>query len=96
LQLKQDKMENLKIIKETDNPLFNRKEIQMEINADVTPSHSEVEDLISKKLSTDKENVKIKKIHGKFGSRDFLITANVYKSPEDKDKTEPKPKVKKS
>jgi ribosomal protein S24E len=89
-------MTNLKIIKETENPLFNRKEVQVEINSDVTPSHGEVEELVSKKLSVDKENIKIKKIHGRFGSRDFLITINVYKSKEDKDKTEPKVKVKKS
>jgi len=98
LQLKQgniSKMKDLNIIKETENPLFNRKEIQMEIKRDITPSHEEVEKLILEKFSAQSDNIKIKKISGKFGSNIFVVSVNIYKSKEDRDNTEPKEKKKK-
>jgi len=88
-------MKNLKILKERENPLFNRKEIEISIEANVAPRRSEAEEFIAKEFSTANENVKIKKIKGRFGSNSFIITANIYNSKEDKDKVEPKKKVKK-
>jgi ribosomal protein S24E len=84
----------LKIIKEKENPVFNRKEISFEISSEITPSHKEILELISKKLSVPEENIKIKKIGGKFGSKDFIVDTNVYESKEHKHKTEKKPKKK--
>lgn len=81
-------MENLKIIHEKENNLFNRKEIQIEINSKITPKKSDTEESISKKFDVPKENIKVIRILGKFGSNNFVITANLYKSKEDKDKTE--------
>jgi len=96
LQLKPDNsMENLKIIYEKENPLFNRKEIQVEINSKIAPQKSEVEDSVAEKFAVPKENIKIKQILGKFGSNDFKITANIYKTKEDKEKTEFKSKKQK-
>jgi len=88
-------MENINIIKKKENPLFNRKEIQISVKADITPSNEEIEKLIADKFSTKIENIKIKKIDGKFGSKTFTITANVYASEEDKNKTEIKTKKQK-
>jgi len=85
-------MENFKILQEKENPLFNRKEIQINVESEVTPSNLDTEKLISEKISTQIENIKIKKILGKFGSKTFTIIANIYDSKEDKDKTEPKSK----
>ena len=85
-------MENFKILTERENPLFKRKEIEASIEAEVTPSGTDAEKLISEKFSTQLENMKIKKISGKFGSKTFTITANIYNSKEDKDNTEPKSK----
>jgi ribosomal protein S24E len=82
----------LKILTEKENPFFNRKEIEANIEADITPKKSEAEELISKKFSISPENVKVKGIKGKFGSKDFIITANVYSSKEHKNKTEAKSK----
>ena len=91
MQLKQGNSKmGLKILTEKENPFFNRKEIEASIEADITPKKSEAEELISKKFSTNPENVKIKGIKGKFGSKDFIITANVYSSKEDRDKTKSK------
>ena len=82
----------IKILEEKENLLFNRKELRLEIEAEVTPSHIEVEKLILEKFSTAAENIKIKKIEGKFGVKKFLIIVNIYQSKEDKDHFEIKTK----
>lgn len=89
-------MENLKIIHEKENNLFNRREIQAEINSKITPKKSDAEESISKKFGVSKENIKVIRILGKFGSNNFVITANLYKSKEDKEKTEAKSKKEKA
>lgn len=82
----------IKILEEKENQLFNRKELKFEIETEVTPSHVEVEKLISEKFSTVAENIKIDKIEGKFGIKKFLIIAKIYNSKEDKDNFEIKTK----
>jgi len=82
----------LKIIDEKENLLFKRKEIKMEITREVTPSHAEVEKIISEKFSAPFDLIKIKKISGKFGSKKFEINANIYSSKEEKENTEIKSK----
>ena len=84
----------LEIIKEKENPLFGRKEILGSIEAQITPSNNEVENLIVEKFSTQPENISLKGIHGKFGSKSFMVNANIYSSSEEKKKAEPKKKVK--
>ena len=97
MQLKHvdSKMESLKILEEKENPLFNRKEVKLSIEAQVTPSKVDVEKLISEKFSALPETIKIKGIHGGFGSKTFTISANIYKTREDLEKTEPKSKKEK-
>lgn len=85
----------MKTLSETNNPLFKRKEIQVSLHSEITPSKAEVEKLISSKFSADQESVAVKKIHARFGSNNFIISANVYSSKENKLKTEPKVKEKK-
>jgi len=85
-------MDNFRLIEEKENPLFNRKEVVFEVRAKITPNRSEVKKLISEKFSTKDENIKIKKIHGRFGSNNFNVTSFIYKSEEDKNKIEPKTK----
>ena len=85
-------MENFKILQEKENPLFNRKEIQVNVESEITPSNLEIEKLISEKFSIPVENMKIKKILGKFGSKTFTIIANIYNSEEDKNEIEKKSK----
>lgn len=88
-------MENFKIIQEIENNLFKRREIQISIHSKITPKREEIENSVSEKFSVPKENIKIKKIAGRFGSNDFNIEANIYKSKEDKDGAESKPKKRK-
>ncbi|MEJ2268105.1 MAG: hypothetical protein P8X70_03450 [Nanoarchaeota archaeon] len=85
-------MENFKITDEKENSLFNRKEVKAVFNSNVTPSRLEVIQAIAKKFSTQEENIHLEKIIGKFGSRAFTITANIYKTKQDKDKIENKRK----
>lgn len=81
-----------KVIEEKENPLFNRKEVKIEISRNVIPSKDEAEKLIADSFSVGTEGVKIKKIESKFGSRNFIIIANIYPTKQDKDKTEFKTK----
>ncbi len=83
-------MENFKILEEKGNSLFNRREIKLSVEAEVTPSNAETEKFISEKFSTPIENIKIKKISGKFGSRNFTILVNLYGSEEHKNGIESK------
>jgi len=85
-------MTEIKIIQEIENPLFSRKEIQFEIDSEITPSHEEIIKLISEKFSTDASKIKIHKIEGKFGVKKFLIIVDIYNSKEDKESYEIKTK----
>jgi len=78
------------IVKE--NPLYKRKEIIFEVKSEITPSKPDAEKIITEKFSTKKENIKIKRITGKFGEKTFIITANIYDSEKDKNEIEQKPK----
>ena len=82
----------IEILKEIKNPLFNRKEITGMVRENLTPSRTELIQEISKKFSTDKKNIKIKKIHGKFGSKEFKFYANIYENQRQKEILELKKK----
>jgi ribosomal protein S24E len=86
-------MENLIIIHEKKNPAFDRKEIEVSVRMDISPKIKEAEEFIGKEFSANPENVKIKKVKGRFGSKSFIITANIYSSKEEKDKIETKIKT---
>jgi ribosomal protein S24E len=82
----------LKITKEKENPLFNRKEVVMEFNSAVSPKNEDILKLVSKKFSVPEEQVKLKGIYGKFGTHVFEIFANIYGTVKDKEETEIKTK----
>lgn len=84
-----------KIINEKKNALFNRKEVILEVESEITPSHLEVEKIVSEKFKTSSEAFKIKKIQGNFGSKVFKISANIYPSKEEKENIEAKTKKEK-
>ncbi len=92
MQLKLNKMEKIIILNQRENPIFKRKELELSIEAEITPKINETESMIAKEFSTEEGNVKIRKIKGKFGSKKFIITANIYHSKEEKDNIEPKSK----
>ena len=89
-------MTELKILEEKENPLFNRKEIKGSIESEIAPSRAEILEILSKKFSVPAENIKVKKILGKFGSKTFNVEANIYSSEKDKDSIELKKKKEKT
>ncbi len=82
----------LQISEEKNNALFKRKEITATAEAESTPSREEVLKVLTEKFSVPVENIKIKGIHGKFGSKTFNIQANIYEFAEDKETIEIKKK----
>lgn len=78
----------IKILKESQNPLFNRKEVFASTESVVSPSNDEVSATLAKKYSIEKNAIRIKGIHGKFGTNEFTITANIYPSNEERDNVE--------
>ena len=82
----------IKISEQRENDLFNRKEVKGMLVANISPSREQILEVLSKKFSKPKENIKIKGIHGKFGSNEFNIEANIYESQQDKDSVELKKK----
>ena len=85
-------MNELKILEEKKNDLFNRKEVKAVLDSNTTPSREQVLELLSKKFSVPTENIKITGVHGKFGTQSFDISANIYASEEEKNKIEIKKK----
>lgn len=88
-------MKIVKIVEEKENPLFSRKEIKIIIESETIPKESEAEKIISQEFSSPEENIKIKKIVGRFGERKVQIDANIYKTKDSKESTERKPKKEK-
>jgi ribosomal protein S24E len=75
----------MKVISEVDNKLFNRKEVVLEVEAEVTPSNSEVLEMLGKQYSGEEGRIRIKKIEGRFGSKVFKVFANIYNTKKDFD-----------
>ena len=84
------------IIKDTENSLFNRREVKIIIEAQSNPSFPQASQMLAEKLKAAEENTIVKEIQGKFGRGTFLISAFIYKSKEDREKFEPKKKEKKA
>lgn len=84
-----------KIIEEIKNELFKRKEVKLSFESDAAPSTEEILKDLADQFSVPEEAIKVKGIHGKFGSKNFEITAHIYASKEDKEKTEVKTKQEK-
>jgi len=78
----------LKILKESQNPLFNRKEVFASVEESKIPSNEEVIAALSEKYSVEKNAIRVKNIASKFGSNEFTITANIYPSNQERDNVE--------
>ena len=82
----------MKIVQDNQNELLNRREVKVVVDSSSNPSMDESRKIIADEFKVAEEGVLIKRIMGKFGRKTFLITANIYKSKEDKEKAEPKSK----
>ncbi|MBU1201900.1 MAG: hypothetical protein KJ583_00870 [Nanoarchaeota archaeon] len=87
----------MKIIKQEENKLLERAEIVAEIVfSDATPSRESIRKELAKELKVDAGLVIIKKIETKYGERQALVQANVYKKADVLKKTETKHMVKRN
>jgi len=84
----------MNIITNFYNPLLKRKEINASIEAESNPGFEKTKKEIALHFKANDDVVVIKKVEGNFGRSSFLIDAFVYDSLEDKNKIEPKKKVK--
>ena len=73
----------IKIIEEKVNALFSRREVKVEVKAEVVPSHDEAKKIIVEKFSCDEAVIRIRKIEGRFGVQSFTIVADIYDSKEE-------------
>lgn len=79
------------ILKERDNDLLKRKEIEARIEhvGIGTPSRSEVTEILSKIYSTSKDLVVIRRIDTSYGRGSSKIIARIYRDPDALKKFEP-------
>ncbi|MBW3002551.1 hypothetical protein KY338_05325 [Candidatus Woesearchaeota archaeon] len=83
----------IEIKKKKENPLLSRIEVSGIVTFEgATPSNEQVAQSIASQLKTDASVVKMKKIYTTMGSHKAEFTACVYKSKEELDRVEPKPK----
>lgn len=85
---------NVKLIAETDMPLFSRKRLDFEINysGSKTPSKEEVKKMVAAAQKVKEEVVVVKHIYPEFGSSKAKVVAHVYNTLQDLAKFEPKKK----
>ncbi|MBD3353911.1 MAG: hypothetical protein GF364_20680 [Candidatus Lokiarchaeota archaeon] len=74
-----------------ENPLFNRKELQIVINGanSGTPNRYEVKQKLAALQTVDEELVFIKKLKTQFGSRIVRGSVNIYEDNDSAEKYEP-------
>jgi len=84
------------IISDVKNDLFKRREIKIVVDSSGNPGFANALKIVSEQFKANEENIAVHNVKGKFGRDTFLIEAFIYGSKEDKEKTEPKPKVKKA
>lgn len=72
-----------KILKDFYNGLFSRREVQVAISVDVTPSMQDAKKAIADEFSVNESLVRIRNIKGRFGSREFIVVADIYDSVEE-------------
>lgn len=72
----------MKIRKDIKNDLMNRREVEIILTTDKTPSFAESSKLIAEHFKAHEDNIMVENIKGKFGRNTFLLKASVYDSKE--------------
>jgi small subunit ribosomal protein S24e len=77
----------MELIEEKQNSLLNRKELKLNISElESLPSMDAAKKMVSENFSVPEENIHIDRIAGKFGSKGFTISANIYNSGSEREK----------
>jgi len=85
-----------KIIEKKQNPFFAREEIKLVATFAKNPSFDEAAGLVASETKSNKENILVREIKGKFGRNTFLVKSEVYKKKEDRDKESAKLEARKN
>jgi ribosomal protein S24E len=85
----------LEVKEEKANPLFDRKEVSVIVESDVTPKKQELIKAIADKSKAPEYNVVISNVLGKFGSKKIEVEAKIYDSINAREKLEGKAQDKK-
>ena len=81
----------LTIVNERENPLFNRKELEVKVIHDGgTPKVSEVRDKLSALKSFNMDSFVVRSIESKYGKEESFATVFVYSDPKTLMKVEQK------
>ena len=64
------------------NDLLNREDITAVVVSETSPKTEEVKTAIAQQTNKDAELVVVKRVKGKFGSKEFLVEAEVYDNLE--------------
>jgi len=83
------------LVKDTRNDLLKRREVQFSIEHETNPGTEHAKDHLAKNTKSEADQIAIKFLKNNFGTNEFLVEAFIYDSMEDRERIEPKPKVKK-
>jgi ribosomal protein S24E len=75
------------IKKDIKNVLMKRREVQIIVEAQKTPSFAEAAKLLAEHFKSPEENIMVEKVSGKFGRNTFLISASIYDTKELKEES---------
>ncbi|MBS3089266.1 hypothetical protein J4461_00090 [Candidatus Pacearchaeota archaeon] len=83
----------MKITSELKNKLLMRKELKAIVESESNPGKVKCISLLAEKFNVSPELIALRNIYSNFGRKTFDIEAFIYDSAEDKNRTEPRPKV---
>jgi len=72
----------MKVKKDFKNELFNRREVEIIVKLEKTPSFADAAKKIAEHFKASEEHIMVEKIAGKFGRDTFLIKASIYDTKE--------------
>ncbi len=85
----------METIRDFRNNLLKRKEVKVVFEAGSNPGFEESMKKVAQHFKADESKIALKNVKSKFGRNTFLIDAFIYDSAEDRERIEPKIKVKK-
>ena len=89
-------MGKIETIKDFKNELLGRRELKVVAEAEKNPGFANAAKIIADEFKAKEDLIVVKEVKSKFGRNTFLIDALIYYSAEDKEKVEPKKRVKKT
>ncbi len=84
----------METIKKFENKLLKRQEVEVTFENQSNPGFDDARKRLAEEFKVPEENIAVRAVRGNFGRNVFLVEAFIYDSKEDKERIEPKPKVK--